>query len=444
MELLTEKFAELLESKKYPAIAMNEKVMMAQLLEAGAREEARLVNESSVSGDIAQFTPILIPMIRRIYPGLIANDLLGLQPLSTPTGYIYSMGYRYTNDSNNPIMPTKNSQIIVVDTPDTVGQTLTGGTSGATGVVRYVEGNKELVELTGAASFGIEAVAGGASTAISATFSNELLFHNILKNYTGPYTTAAGEQLATDMKEIGLDIQRKSVEAVTRKLKAKYTIEMYQDLKAQHGILADEELMNLMSYEVQAEIDREVLNFVNGAATVLPDYYVWRNQTGGAGTANDGRWEIEKYRLAGIKFAAESREIGRLTRRGSGNVLIASPKTVSMLDQLEGFSAAPIGSAIGTVPNVSDAGTFDRRFKVILDNFAASEYATVLYKGADRRDGMGYFSPYVPLTFQRTVIAESGQPAIIAATRYALSTNPQNPEYYARTMGMNFSDSILA
>ncbi len=445
-ELLTEKHEQMLNSAKYAPIQESEKAMMADLLEKGEKEAEKLISEASVSGDVSQFTPIMIPMIRKVYPALIANDLLGMQPLKTPTGFIYSMGYRYTNDSNNPITGTTNAQILDVDAADVVGDSITGGTSGATGVVRYVEGTKMLVELTTPGlTFIPEALAGGTnSTVANNVYSNELLFKNILKNYTGPYTTAAGEQLSTDMKEIGLDIQRTNVEAVTRKLKAKYTIEMYQDLKNQHGMLADEELMNLMSYELQAEIDRETLDFVNGNATVLPDYFVWRDQTGGAGTANDGRWEIEKYRLAGIKLSAEAREIGRLTRRGSGNVLIASSKVVSMLDQLDGFSAAPIGSAINDGVNVAVAGTFDRKFKVILDNFAQNDYATVMYKGADRRDGMGYFSSYVPLSFQRTVIAESGQPAIIAATRYALSLNPQNPEYYARSMAMNFSDSILA
>jgi len=443
MELLTEKYADLLESEKYAPLEESEKGMMASLLEAGQRELDSL-SESTVSGDIAQFTPILIPMIRKVYPALIANDLLGMQPLQTPTGYIYSMGYRYTNDSNNPIMPTTNAQILEVDTADVVGDTITGGTSGATGVVRYVEGNKQLVDLTTPVQFQVEALAGGTnSTASSAVYSNELLFKNILKNYTGPYTTAAGEQLSTDMKEVGFDIQRKNVEAVTRKLKGKYTLEMYQDLKAQHGLLADEELMNLMSAEIQSEMDREVLNFVNTNSTVLPDYFVWRDQTGAVGTQNDGRWEIEKYRLAGIKFAAEAREIGRLTRRGSGNTIIASSKTVSMLDQLDGFAAAPIGSGINDGVNVAVAGTFDRKFKVIQDVFAENDYATIMYKGADRRDGLGYFSPYAPLSFQRTVIAESGQPAIIASTRYALSTNPQNSEYYSRTFGMNFADSVL-
>ena len=444
MELLTEKYADLLESEKYAPLEESEKGMMASLLEAGQRELDSL-EESTVSGDVAQFTPILIPMIRKVYPALIANDLLGMQPLSTPTGYIYSMGYRYTNDSNNPIMPTTNAQILDVDAADVVGDTITGAVSGATGVVRYVEGTKQLVELTTPGLiFAVEGLAGGTnSTTANAVYSNELLFKNILKNYTGPYTTAAGEQLSTDMKEVGFDIQRKNVEAVTRKLKGKYTLEMYQDLKAQHGMLADEEIMNLMSAEIQSEMDREVLDFVNGNSTVLPDYFVWRDQTGVAGTSNDGRWEIEKYRLAGIRFSAEAREIGRLTRRGSGNTMIASSKVVSMLDQLDGFAAAPIGSGINDGVNVAVAGTFDRKFKVIQDVFAANDYATIMYKGADRRDGLGYFSPYSPLSFQRTVIAESGQPAIIAATRYALSTNPQNPEFYSRTMGIRFEDSIL-
>lgn len=115
-----------------------------------------------------------------------------------------------------------------------------------------------------------------------------------------------------------------------------------------------------------------------------------------------------------------------------------------MLDQLDSFSAAPIGSAINDMANVSVAGTFDRKFKVVQDVFSDSDYATVSYVGADKRDRLGYFSPYAPLSFQRTVIAESGQPAIIAATRYALSTNPHDPERYSRTMGIDFSDSVIS
>ena len=174
--------------------------------------------------------------------------------------------------------------------------------------VLYVEGKKVLIAGGTGITVGAEIETGVAITGI---FTNEASFKRIFKNYTGSYTTAAGEQLGKDMKEIGFSISKKSVEAKVRALKGRYSVEMYQDLKAQHGLLADEEIMSLMSYEIQAEIDREVVDFVNANSTILANTVFTADSTDGT-----GRWEIEKYRREVIRISKEAAQIGIDTRRG--------------------------------------------------------------------------------------------------------------------------------
>jgi hypothetical protein len=249
------------------------------------------------------------------------------------------------------------------------------------------------------------------------------------------------------MKEIGFSISKKSVEAKVRALKGRYSVEMYQDLKAQHGLLADEEIMSLMSYEIQAEIDREVVDFVNANSTILADTAFTADSTDGT-----GRWEIEKYRREVIRISKEAAQIGIDTKRGQGNTLLVSPKVATMLEQVGKFKVAEQVSGVVAPTSGGVAGTFDGRFKVIVDQYATSDYCTVLYKGADRRDAMGFFAPYVPLSFQKVTNTDSGQPAIIAKTRYALDTIPgvesatsnDRAKTYSRSFGVNFTNTILS
>lgn len=450
--LLTEKFEKELLSENYAPISKNDMSTMALILENEEKAIDQLVSEGTVASDIQGFTNILLPLTRRVYPKLIANELLGVQPMTGPTGFIYAMKYRYTGtshlvDGEVNISPANRGQILVVDSIAGLvkGANITGsGDNGAFDVtVAYVEGNKVLVKHNDSAtvtsatiipgdSFDVDAV----TINVSGSFSNEAGFKQILKNYTGPVDTATGERLAGDMKEVGFTIERKSIEAKTRKLKGEYTLEMYQDLKAQHGMSADNEIMSLMSQEMQMEMDREIVDFVNGNATQTTDLNI---------KDADGRWEVEKYRMLAIRIANEAREIGRLTRKGAGNILLVSPKVAVALETIGSFQAAPVSSNVDSVSaGVVVAGTFDSRFKVVVDQFAESEYCTVLYKGADRRDAMGFFAPYVPAAFQKVSHELSGQPAIILTQRYGLDTNPLNPEHYARSFAVNFNNTVLA
>jgi hypothetical protein len=425
--LLTEKFQELLEASNMPALKESDKSTMAVILENQSKEEAKILGESTVSSDVQQFVPIFMPLVRRVMPALIANELVGVQPMVAPTGYIYSLNFRYVGSTDRGVSPTNKAQIVQVSNASSIaeGDTITSGSKSA--VVVYKEGNLLLVDNN-------EFVAAdnlGSGVSVVATFSNEPTFPRILKGYSGKYTTAQAEQLSTNMKELGFSIAKKSVEAESRKLKAEYSIEMYQDLKNIHGLNADEELMNMMGVEVQNEIDREVVDFVNGLASVVTDI----DLTAASGDAGyvSGRYDIEKFRHVAMRISHECREIARLTRRGAGNVILASPKAVTMLEQLKGYKSLDV-AITGTMGVV---GTFEGK-KVVMDMFAEEDYITVLYKGADRRDAIAYLAPYVPVSYTRVTHSISGQPAIILSSRYGLVENPLNPEWYGRTMGINF------
>ena len=418
---------------------------MRLMLNNQAKELESQVNEGTISSDVQQFVPIFLPLVRRVMPKLVANELLGIQPLTTPTGYIFAINFRYTGSSDNSAKPTNVGQIIEFTKPEEaqkvkVGKTLKFTGEGISGEidnakVLYKEGNYVLIDKNGVPAGvtigeGTTDGATGVNDTVKATYSNELSFEKVLKGYTGSHDTAKGETLGTDMAEIGFNIERKFVEAKTRKLKAKYTQELYQDLKAIHGLNADEELMNMMAIEVESELNRELIDFVNSNSTVTPDFVI--NQI-------PGRYEIEKFAHIAVRISHEAREIARTCRRGVGNVIIASPKVVTILESLNGYKCIESDGKITNNANPGVVGYFEGK-KVIIDIFAKNDYITVLYKGTDRRDALGFYAPYVPMSFIRTTNVESGQPAIILASRYGLITNPISPELYSRTFSVNFTD----
>jgi hypothetical protein len=455
--LLTEKFEKELMSEQFDSIKKSDVNTMAVVLEQQEQSINGMLKEGTQAADVAGFTKILMPLVRRVYPNLIANEIAGVQPMNGPTGYIYAMTSGYRGDGVTNVnggiaadgSKTAQAQIVVVtgDASSIVAGTIISNTSVTDenlGTVLYKEaGNtanttKLLVKTDGVFSFAGSTIvydntAGTAvqiaDVAVSATYSNEATFNRVLSGYTGSHSTAIGEGLGYNMKEIGFSLERKSIEAETRKLKGEYTLEMYQDLKAQHGLNADEELMNIMSYEMQAEIDREVINKVNATAGVSEDLVV---------SDYDGRWEIEKYRVLAIKLASEAATIGRKTRRGTGNTLLVSPKVAVMLEALGGFAASSVNTSVNG-GSTAVAGTFDGKYKVVVDSFAEEDYATVMYKGQDRRDSAVFFAPYVPASFQRVTHEASGQPAIILSQRYGLDTTPLNPENFISTFNIDFA-----
>lgn len=461
-----ENFKTLIESTKYPQLSRSDSEVMRILLGNAAAEHQRMINENTLSGDVAQFTPILMPLIRESYPQLVANELLGVQPLTTPTGYIYAIINRLTGDSATYTGTSKDvlrvvefdrplaelslqvapvagvlaveGQYALVHAASFVGS---NGTAGLTGTV-------ELVQKTGAT----------VATANTATkvFSNQTLLSRLFKNYTGPILTGQAELLGNSMKEIGFTIERKSIEAKSRNLKGKYSVEMFQDLKSQHGLAADEELISLMSNEIRSEINQEVIGFINSNATISASDFALAGTLSASNFPVQARWEIEQYRRLGVKIAKEAAEIGIQTRRAQGNKLLLSPQVAVALQQLGTFSAAPQANGMDNTAIGGVIGTFDGRYDVVVDQYATEDYVTVLYKGIDRRDAMGVFAPYVPLSFIRVTDPNSGQPAIIAKTRYALETmpdihngstglnDPKRGSRYARTFGVDLTGTALA
>ena len=431
----------LLTSDKMPLIQESEMNSYRVILENQEKEcEKLMMSEGSVSADIQQFIPIFMPLARRVMPKLIANELVGIQPMSMPTGYLFSIAFRYTGDGVNSASPVNNSTIIEV-APDEaeklkaeIGKNLKFDTKDDIPVL-YVEGKYVLVgakdittDMTPAAA--TTNTVANVPTDILGVYSSELAFQKIFKNYTGPHTTAQGEGLATDMKEIGFSIEKKAIEAKTRKLKARYTIELYQDLKAIHGLNADEELMNIMGQEVEQELNREIIEFVNGLATITTDFNI---------KDIPGRYEIEKFAHLSARIDQEALEIARWCRRGAGNVIIASPKVVSLLKALNGYKPIETKADIKIEANPAVVGTLDGR-KVIMDIFAKEDYVTILYKGANKADAAAFYAPYTPVSFTKVTHQESGQPAIVLMSRYGIEANPVSPETYVRTFKVDFKN----
>ena len=437
-----------LNSSKFKPLTESERSDMSLYLRNTQTELKNMLNEGTMSSDIAQFTPIILPMVRRVFPNLIANELLGVQPMAMPTGYIYALVNQYLGDGVYKNSDRTEPSGVIYEVTDASALTVKVGDKAGDGVVLYIEDNKVLCSF---AKTKLDVGNTDLGSAITGLYTNESSFSKILKNFTGPYTTPEAEILGTDMREIGFSIARKTVEVVNRALKGRYTVEMYQDLKNQHGLTADDELMSLMQYEIQAEMDREVVNFVNSNATQLPDTNFAIPASAADIIIPDGRWEIERYRANVVRIAKESTIIGIDTKRGQGNILLVSPLVATMLEQVGSFQAAPVDSAVNSPVSGGVAGTFDNRYKVVIDQYAEGDYCTVLYKGTDRRDSMGFFAPYVPLAFTRVTNFESGQPAIIAKTRYALTTIPgvesadsnDRAKAYARSFGVDFSNTIL-
>ena len=436
-------------SNKFSQLDKKRAQDMSILLENTQNDIRRSLNENTYSADIAQFTPILMPMIRRVFPNLIANELLCVQPMSMPTGFIYALTNQYLGTGLDHVGSRNSPSGVIYEVEGE--STLQLGDPVSDGAVVYTEYDKRNGTTKILCSFEdakkkLSVGDTSLGNKIVGIYTNESSFGKILKNYTGPVYTAEAELLGENMKEIGFSIDRKSVEAKSRALKGSYTVEMYQDLKAQHQLSADEELMSLMQYEIQAELDREIVDFVNSNATHLPDTNFSLPASASDIIIPDGRWEIERYRSNVIRIAKESAIIGIDTKRGQGNTLLVSPLVATMLEQVGSFQLAPVGSSINSPVSGGVAGVFDNRYKVVIDQYATSDYCTVLYKGDDRRDAMGFYCPYVPLQFTRVTDASSGQPAIIAKPRYALTTIPcvehansgDRASTYARSFGVDF------
>lgn len=473
-----------------PVKRPTDKQNLAQLLENQEKyiEEATTV----VAADLGTFTPILVPTVRRIFPSLVANQIVGVQPMSMPTGFAFALRYGYGGDndtngdatgnlakhrgdteSNKAASDYVTGSLIAIFAGDITAGIAEGdqvrdaqsGGGNVHGRVIHVEASqgltKVLIEMvsTTPPAYDFPIPTDGSTAVYFDTanitgrvtinlITNEAGFNSVLQNYSGPLTTAAGEVLGTEMKTMKMGIERISVTAKTRKLKAEYSLEMAQDMKSVHNLNAEAELMNILQYEIASEIDRELVDAINNNATVATS---WTYGTGGppSSAVADGQWEQEKVRTLYSRIIRESNAITIATRRGPGNFIIASPNVISALESLNNFMYSPVPNDVGPIAGVTMVGTLDNRFKVYVDTFHTDpvnslDYVTVGYKGPSNMDTGVIFCPYIPIMMQKVTHEQTFQPALGVMTRSAICYNMLGTDNYYRKVAVNLGNSAFA
>ena len=260
----------------------------------------------------------------------------------------------------------------------------------------------------------------------------------------GELRDVCGTGVPEQMRYMGLTIERQEITAKTRKLAARWTYEAQQDIANMHNIDIQEQLSDLLAYEVAAEIDAEVKNNIIELAKV-GGVYTWNY--GSVGTANgsaDGRWEQEKFRTLYTLLVKASNDIARATRRGAGNFILASANVITALEGLEQFALSSVATNLSSeVSGVTKVGTIGR-FTVYRDVFATVDYAVVGYKGSKDTDSGVVYCPYVPLMFMEAVGPDSFNPRIGVMTRYGICNNLFGAENYYRYISVNLGNSTIA
>jgi hypothetical protein len=349
---------------------------------------------STATGPVAGFDPILISLVRRSLPNLIAYDIAGVQPMTGPTGLIFAM--RSTYGTNRDV---NNSAIEAF----------------------YNEAN------TGFS--GDKATQTAISMAANTALGNQNVFASTVTT-GGAMATSVAEDLT--FNEMGFSIEKVSVTAKSRALKAEYSMELAQDLKAVHGLDAETELANILSTEILAEINREVIRTIYSVAKVGAQVGTTTAGTFDLDTDSNGRWMVEKIKGLAFQLEREANTIAKTTRRGKGNVMICSSDVASALAMagLLDYQSALNSQVNLTVDDTGNtfAGTLFGRIKVYIDPYFAanstSEFAVMGYKGSNAYDAGIFYCPYVPLQMVRAVDTNNFQPKIGFKTRYGLVANP--------------------
>ena len=362
---------------------------------------------ADAGGPVAGFDPVLISLIRRAMPNLIAYDLAGVQPMSGPTGLIFAMRSRYgANDGTEAFYDEADSAW----SGQNDGRTLTDFTGTAVGMGTTAQG--------------------GDNPSILNPTSGDQSAYNVGQGMKTTSAEALGDGAGNHFNEMAFSIEKVLVEAKSRALKAEYSLELAQDLKAIHGLNAEAELANILSSEILAEINREVIRTIyktaeQGAATNVA--------TAGAfdlDVDSNGRWSVEKFKGLLFQIERDANAIAQRTRRGKGNVILCSADVASALSMAGVLDYTP---ALNANLNVDDtgntfAGVLLGKFRVYIDpyaaNVAANQYYVVGYKGSSPYDAGLFYCPYVPLQMVRAVGENTFQPKIGFKTRYGLVANP--------------------
>ena len=387
----------------------NTKVSTALVLE---NQFSYLTEDGGTSiADVSVMKKLTIPMVRRVFPGLIAHDLVAVQPMSGPVGLAYALrrhrlsqygGVEINGVSSNP-----------------------ADTNYQDPATRYANINAD-VDKAQPDSAHTGPVTGWAGERIG---EDSKLFDSIDAG-GGPTTYAA--------QEVGISVISKEIRAWTRKLRARFPVEVQQDLNAMHNIDIRRELTDIMSYEITAEIDQEVLAAIKHRA-----------QAGGVLTWNyttsaDGRWQIEKYRTLMTVINNAANEVAVANRIGAGNFIITSPRVCSVLESLPEFTIWTQDGKVNTLgtpaPNAY-VGTIGR-YKVYRDIFATEDYAVVGYKGGSANDAGIIYAPYVPVMFDEAKGPESFHTHLGVMTRYAIVSNMFGSENYYRYINVSFVGDV--
>ena len=401
---LVEKWAPVLNEESAGKIAdSHRKAVTAAILEnqeIALREEG-LIQEAApanATSSVQNWNPVLIALVRRAMPNLMAYDVCGVQPMSGPTGLIFAMKSRYGGGS------TSNREALFNEV-----ETQFSGDSAGTHDSDNVSG----LNVTNLDSD---------STADDARLTN--------LTATG-MTTAEAEKLGSSgessFREMGFTIEKATVTAKSRALKAEYSLELAQDLKAIHGLDAETELANILSTEILAEINREVIRTINAQAkTGALQKNTAVNGIFNVQTDADGRWSVEKFKGLILQIERESNIIAKETRRGKGNFIICSSDVASSIVAAGMMDYTPSMNTTLAVDDTGNtfAGTINGRTRVYIDPYAGVDYVTVGYKGTNPYDAGLFYCPYVPLTMVRAVGEETFQPKIGFKTRYGMASNP--------------------
>ena len=406
-ENLQEKWQPVLEHPDLPKIEDSYKRAVTTVIlenqEKAVREDRGFMAEAAPSNSVAgggvdNWDPVLISLVRRAMPNLIAYDICGVQPMTGPTGLIFAMKSRFgTQDGAEALFNEANTEFS--------GDNATTNNAGASGDAQAGTNPSILND----ASAGTFTTASGLTTAAA---------------------EALGDASTNAFAEMAFSIEKTTVTARSRALKAEYTMELAQDLKAIHGLDAETELANILSSEILAEINREVVRTIYSHAKAGAQVNTTTAGTFDLDTDSNGRWSVEKFKGLLYQLERDANAIGQQTRRGKGNLIICSADVASALQMAGVLDYAP---ALNTNLNVDDtgntfAGVLNGKFKVYVDpysaNVSASQFYVCGYKGTSPYDSGLFYCPYVPLQMVRAVGQDSFQPKIGFKTRYGLADNP--------------------
>ena len=371
--------------------------------ERASREDAAFLSEAaptnSTGSGVANWDPILISLVRRAMPNLIAYDIAGVQPMTGPVGLIFAMRSRYTNQSGTEAMFDEAES-------EYSGKKQTADIPGSAGTSSAGQSNPAVLNDSSPGAYTAE---GGMTTATA---------------------EALGDAANNAFAQMAFSIEKSTVTAKSRALKAEYTMELAQDLKAIHGLDAETELANILSAEILSEINREVvrtvyINAEKGAGVNTTTAGVFDLDTD-----SNGRWSVEKFKGLMFQVEREANVIAQRTRRGRGNMIICSSDVASALQMAGVLDYTPALNNNLTVDDTGNtfAGVLNGKYKVYIDpysaNNSASQYFVVGYKGTSPYDAGIFYCPYVPLQMVRAVGQDTFQPKIGFKTRYGLQANP--------------------